>query len=218
MSLRRASQVVAGGLVARGVQGEAAAAAVAVPAARAFSSSADKAQDRRQPYSSGAQQQQQDGSALSILRGVVGEAIQGMRDAGTFKSERVITSPQEMVVTIEGQANEKVEVVNMCANNYLGLSNHPRLVEAAKRALDSHGFGLSSVRFICGTQDLHLQLERKLSAFHGTDDTILYPSCFDANAGLFEVLLTNEDAVLSDELNHASIIDGIRLCKAQRFR
>jgi len=148
----------------------------------------------------------------------VGEALQGMRDAGTFKSERVITSPQEMVVTIEGEAKEKVEVVNMCANNYLGLSNHPKLVEAAKQALDSHGFGLSSVRFICGTQDLHLELEQKLSAFHGTDDTILYPSCFDANAGLFEVLLTKEDAVLSDELNHASIIDGIRLCKAERLR
>ena len=106
----------------------------------------------------------------------------------------------------------------MCANNYLGLSNHPSLVKAAQDTLASHGFGLSSVRFICGTQDIHKQLEEKISTFHGTDDTILYPSCFDANAGLFEALLTAEDAVLSDALNHASIIDGVRLCKAKRFR
>ena len=109
-------------------------------------------------------------------------------------------------------------MLNFCANNYLGLSNHPALVEAAKQALDSHGFGCASVRFICGTQDTHKKLESKISEFHATDDTILYPSCFDANAGLFEGILTSEDAVISDALNHASIIDGIRLCKAQRHR
>ena len=158
-----------------------------------------------------------EGKALEILRSVVGEHLQEMRDSGTFKRERVITSPQEMVVSIL-EEERKEEVVNMCANNYLGLSNHPAFVEAAKKALGSHGFGLSSVRFICGTQDIHLELEKKISDFHGTQDTILYPSCFDADAGLFEVLLTKEDAVLSDELNHASIIDGIRLCKAQRHR
>ena len=158
-------------------------------------------------------------AALPQLKAIVDGELEGMREAGTFKVERVITSPQEAEVTVaaEAQASEPT-VLNMCSNNYLGLSNHPRLVAAAKSALDSHGFGLSSVRFICGTQDVHLELERKLSAFHGTEDTILYPSCFDANAALFEVLLTKEDAVLSDELNHASIIDGIRLCKAQRFR
>ena len=158
-------------------------------------------------------------SALAILRHVVGGHLQEMRDSGTFKQERVILGPQEMVVPIQGkEAGTKDKVVNMCANNYLGLSNHPEVVEAAREALTTHGFGLSSVRFICGTQDIHLELEEKISKFHGTDDTILYPSCFDANAGLFEVLLTNEDAVLSDELNHASIIDGIRLCKAERHR
>ena len=158
-----------------------------------------------------------EGKALEILRLVVGESLKEMKDSGTFKRERVITGPQEMVVSIT-ENNKQEEVVNMCANNYLGLSNHPAMVEAAKEALDTHGFGLSSVRFICGTQDIHLELESKISSFHGTDDTILYPSCFDANAGLFEVLLTKDDAVLSDELNHASIIDGIRLCKAQRHR
>ena len=110
------------------------------------------------------------------------------------------------------------KVLNFCANNYLGLSSHPRICEAAKNTIDTHGFGMSSVRFICGTQDIHKELEEKISAFHGTEDTILFPSAFDANTGFFEAILTPEDAILSDELNHASLIDGIRLCKAKRFR
>lgn len=141
--------------------------------------------------------------------------IDDIKAAGTFKEERVITSSQSAEVTVQGSDRP---VLNFCANNYLGLSNHPRVVNAAKHALDTHGFGLSSVRFICGTQDIHKQLEAAISEFHGTEDTILYPSCFDANAGLFEALLGPEDAVISDALNHASIIDGIRLCKAQRLR
>lgn len=137
-----------------------------------------------------------------------------IQDAGLFKSERIITTPQEAHIKVgEGQ-----EVLNMCANNYLGLSDHPEILKAAHEGLDRWGFGLSSVRFICGTQTCHKELEDKLSGFLGTDDTILYTSCFDANGGLFETLLTKEDAVISDELNHASIIDGVRLCKAQRFR
>jgi glycine C-acetyltransferase len=133
--------------------------------------------------------------------------------AGLRKDERVITGPQgARIATASG------EVLNFCANNYLGLSSHPRLVEAAKHAIDTHGFGMSSVRFICGTQDLHKELERTVSRFFGTEDTILYSSCFDANAGLFETLLGEEDAIISDALNHASIIDGIRLCKAERHR
>lgn len=141
--------------------------------------------------------------------------VAAMREAGTYKTERVITTPQSSHVSVEGGSQP---VLNFCANNYLGLSSHPALVEAAQKALGSHGFGLSSVRFICGTQDLHKKLEEAISKFHGTEDTILFPSCFDANAGLFEACLGPEDAVISDALNHASIIDGIRLCKAQRFR
>lgn len=133
---------------------------------------------------------------------------------GLFKTERVITSPQAAHIEITGGR----QVINMCANNYLGLANHPALIAAAKEALDTHGFGMASVRFICGTQDLHKNLERALTSFLGTEDTILYPSAFDANGGLFETILGSEDAVISDELNHASIIDGIRLSKAQRFR
>jgi len=140
-----------------------------------------------------------------------------MRDAGTFKVERVITTPQASEVSVQGSAAQE-PVLNFCANNYLGLSSHPALVKAAQDALGSHGFGLSSVRFICGTQDIHKELEAAISKFHGTEDTILFPSCFDANAGLFEACLGPEDAVISDALNHASIIDGIRLCKAQRHR
>ena len=137
-----------------------------------------------------------------------------LRTDGLYKSERVIASPQGGVVRLaDGR-----EVINLCANNYLGLSGHPELVEAGKRALDAHGYGMSSVRFICGTQDDHKALEDRLSAFLGMEDTILYPSCFDANAGLFETLLGPEDAIISDALNHASIIDGVRLCKAQRLR
>jgi len=135
-------------------------------------------------------------------------------DAGLFKAERIISSSQQAEIELE--SGEKV--LNFCANNYLGLSNHPQLVEAAKNALDTHGFGMSSVRFICGTQDLHKTLEQKIASYFGTEDTILYAACFDANGGVFEPLLTAEDAIISDALNHASIIDGVRLCKAQRYR
>lgn len=138
-----------------------------------------------------------------------------MKDAGTYKRERVIVTPQAAHVKV---STSPTPVLNFCANNYLGLSSHPDVIAAAHRALDSHGFGLSSVRFICGTTDIHKELERRIAAFHGTEDAILFPSCFDANAGIFEALLTAEDAVISDEKNHASIIDGIRLCKAQRER
>lgn len=139
--------------------------------------------------------------------------INDIREAGLYKNERVIDSPQDARVRVGGR-----EVLNMCANNYLGLSDHPAIVEAARRSLDDWGYGLSSVRFICGTQAIHKELERKISDFLGTEDTILYTSCFDANGGLFETLLGEEDAIISDELNHASIIDGVRLSKAQRFR
>ena len=140
--------------------------------------------------------------------------LDGIRQQGLYKTERAISTPQRTHIrTADGQ-----EVLNLCANNYLGLADHPEVIEAAKVALDRWGFGLASVRFICGTQEIHKELEMALSKFHQTDDTILYGSCFDANGGLFETLISNEDAVISDELNHASIIDGIRLCKAQRFR
>ncbi|MFH1676720.1 MAG: glycine C-acetyltransferase [bacterium] len=140
--------------------------------------------------------------------------LKEIKDGGLWKAERIITTPQGAAIkTTEGK-----EVLNFCANNYLGLSSHPDLIKAAKDALDTHGFGMSSVRFICGTQDLHKELEKKVADFLGTEDTILYSSCFDANGGLFETLLGEEDAIISDELNHASIIDGVRLCKAMRFR
>ncbi len=139
--------------------------------------------------------------------------LDSLKEQGLFKSERVMTSPQNARVEANGR-----KVINLCANNYLGLSDHPALIEAAKSALDARGFGLSSVRFICGTQDLHKELEAKLSAFLGFEDTILFSSCFDANGGVFEGLLGEEDAIISDSLNHASIIDGIRLCKAKRYR
>ncbi len=147
---------------------------------------------------------------LDHLSGVVDE----IRDAGLYKQERIITTPQDAHIRVAGGA----EVLNMCANNYLGLAEHPEVAKAAHEGLDNWGYGLSSVRFICGTQAIHRELEERLSEFLGTEDTILYPSCFDANGGLFETILTADDAVISDELNHASIIDGIRLCKAQRFR
>lgn len=140
--------------------------------------------------------------------------LEQISDAGLFKAERIISSSQQAEIELE--SGEKV--LNFCANNYLGLSNHPELVKAAKNALDTHGFGMSSVRFICGTQDLHKTLEQKIASYFGTEDTILYAACFDANGGLFEPLLTAEDAIISDALNHASIIDGVRLCKAQRYR
>jgi glycine C-acetyltransferase len=141
--------------------------------------------------------------------------IGGLKESGLYKSERVLTSPQAAEIEVEGRPEP---VLNFCANNYLGLADHPRMVEAAKAALDRYGFGMSSVRFICGTQDDHKQLEERLTGFLGTEDTILYGSCFDANTGLFETILGEEDAVISDALNHASIIDGIRLCKARRLR
>ncbi len=136
-----------------------------------------------------------------------------IREAGLYKNERIITSPQRAEIDVAGK-----KVLNFCANNYLGLSDNPRLIEAAKRAMDSHGFGMSSVRFICGTQDIHKQLEKAIADYFGTEDTILYAACFDANGGVFEPLLTDEDAIISDALNHASIIDGVRLCKAVRYR
>jgi glycine C-acetyltransferase len=142
------------------------------------------------------------------------QELNAISEAGLFKTERIITSPQSAEIQLE---NGK-RVLNFCANNYLGLSDHPQLIEAAKEALDTHGFGMSSVRFICGSQDLHKTLERKIALFFGTEDTILYAACFDANGGLFEPLLAAEDAIISDSLNHASIIDGVRLCKAQRYR
>jgi glycine C-acetyltransferase len=142
------------------------------------------------------------------------KTLEDIKSQGLFKSERVITTPQDAYIAITGGKR----VLNMCANNYLGLADHPALIAAAKEALDTHGFGMASVRFICGTQDIHKELEAALSKFLGTEETILYPSCFDANGGLFETLLSEQDAIISDELNHASIIDGIRLCKAQRFR
>ena len=142
------------------------------------------------------------------------QTLNEIREAGLYKQERVITTPQGVAIRVQGGR----EVLNFCANNYLGLADHPEVIAAAHRALDDHGFGLASVRFICGTQDLHKELEAAISRFFGTDDTILYTSCFDANGGLFETLLGPEDAVISDALNHASIIDGIRLCKAQRYR
>ncbi|MBT3568842.1 MAG: glycine C-acetyltransferase, partial [Opitutae bacterium] len=140
--------------------------------------------------------------------------IDDIRAAGLYKSERIIDSPQSAHVEVGREA----PVLNLCSNNYLGLANHPEVISAAHEALDEWGYGLASVRFICGTQTIHKQLEEKLTTFLGTEDTILYTSCFDANGGLFETLLNSDDAVISDELNHASIIDGVRLCKASRFR
>ncbi|MBU6422037.1 MAG: glycine C-acetyltransferase [Gammaproteobacteria bacterium] len=151
--------------------------------------------------------------ALSLLEHLK-KQIAGLHEHGLYKAERVISSPQQAVITVKGGA----EVINLCANNYLGLANHPELIKTAQTALLKYGFGLSSVRFICGTQTVHKELESRLSAFLGTEDTILYSSCFDANGGLFETLLDEQDAVISDALNHASIIDGVRLCKAKRFR
>lgn len=142
------------------------------------------------------------------------QEIKEIRDAGLYKTERIITTPQGAEI----KTDQGLEVLNFCANNYLGLSSHPEVIKAAKEAIDTHGFGLSSVRFICGTQDIHKELEAKIAKFLGQEDAILYAACFDANGGLFEPLLGAEDAIISDELNHASIIDGIRLCKAQRFR
>ncbi|KQC32149.1 2-amino-3-ketobutyrate CoA ligase [Nonlabens sp. YIK11] len=152
------------------------------------------------------------------MYGAIGEylkkELEEIKDAGLYKKERIITSAQDAVITLDDGS----EVINFCANNYLGLSSHPEVIQAAKDTLDSHGFGMSSVRFICGTQDIHKELEQKLAEFYGMEDTILYAACFDANGGVFEPLLGKEDAIISDSLNHASIIDGVRLCKAMRYR
>jgi glycine C-acetyltransferase len=151
-------------------------------------------------------------TATSFLQHIQQE-LDSIREAGLFKRERIITSEQGAEITVNGKT-----VLNFCANNYLGLSSHPDVIAAAHRTLDSHGYGMSSVRFICGTQDIHKELEKKLADFHGTEDTILYAACFDANGGVFEPLLQEADAIISDSLNHASIIDGVRLCKAMRYR
>lgn len=143
----------------------------------------------------------------------IGKEVEDIKAAGLFKSERIIKSPQGAEIEVGGKT-----VLNFCANNYLGLSSHPKVIEAAHKAIETHGYGMSSVRFICGTQDTHKELEEKISAFLGTEDTILYAAAFDANGGVFEPLFNEEDAIISDALNHASIIDGVRLCKAQRFR
>ncbi len=148
------------------------------------------------------------------IKNQLAQELQEIKDAGLYKSERIITSSQDAVIKI----STGEEVINFCANNYLGLSNHPEIIQAAKDTMDTHGFGMSSVRFICGTQDIHKELEAKVADFYKTEDTILYAAAFDANGGVFEPLLTKEDAIISDSLNHASIIDGVRLCKAARYR
>ena len=150
----------------------------------------------------------------STIKNHLSKEIQEIKDKGLYKTERIITSPQSAVIKI----STGEEVINFCSNNYLGLSDNPDVIQAAKDAMDSHGFGMSSVRFICGTQDIHKELEQKIAEFYQTEDTILYAAAFDANAGVFEPLLTKEDAIISDSLNHASIIDGVRLCKAARYR
>jgi len=150
----------------------------------------------------------------SSIKSHLQDELNAIKDAGLYKKERIITSPQDAEITLENGD----KVLNFCANNYLGLSSHPEVVEAAKNTLDTHGFGMSSVRFICGTQDIHKELEQKIAEFYGTEDTILYAAAFDANGGVFEPLLGKEDAIISDALNHASIIDGVRLCKAARYR
>lgn len=158
--------------------------------------------------------QKKNANMFQTVEPALEQELQEIRDAGLYKEERIITTPQGALI----RTTQGTEVLNFCANNYLGLSSHPAVIEAAKAAIDSHGFGLSSVRFICGTQDIHKELEAKISEFLDMEDAILYAAAFDANGGLFEPLLSEEDAIISDELNHASIIDGIRLCKAQRFR
>ncbi|MBQ9356120.1 MAG: aminotransferase class I/II-fold pyridoxal phosphate-dependent enzyme, partial [Prevotella sp.] len=147
------------------------------------------------------------------------QTLSEIREAGLYKEERLISSPQRAAISVlDCKSGETQEVLNFCANNYLGLSDHPRLIEASKQMMDRRGFGMSSVRFICGTQDIHKELEQAISQYFKTDDTILYAACFDANGGVFEPLFTEEDAIISDALNHASIIDGVRLCKAKRYR
>merc|ERR1711879_268954 len=156
-------------------------------------------------------------SAYSAVKSEIGAEIQALRDNGTIKNERVIVGKQGSHITVQNPDGSITKELNFCANNYLGLSSHPDLINAQKEVCDSHGAGLSSVRFICGTQDIHKKLEQQIADFHGREDAIIYPSCFDANAGLFEVLVGPEDAIITDALNHASIIDGIRLAKAKKF-
>src|SRR3972149_5873473 len=151
---------------------------------------------------------------FGTMKSHISQQLDEIRSSGLYKGERIITSPQQATITIAGGQ----KILNFCANNYLGLADHPEIIKAARESYDKWGYGLSSVRFICGTQQIHKQLEQKIAQFLGTEDTILYSSCFDANTGLFEAILTAEDAIISDQLNHASIIAGIRLCKAQRFR
>ena len=150
----------------------------------------------------------------SKIKDHLASELKSIKEAGLYKKERIITSSQDAVIKI----STGEEVINFCANNYLGLSAHPKIIKAAKETLDTHGFGMSSVRFICGTQDIHKELEHRIAKFYGTEDTILYAAAFDANGGVFEPLLSAEDAIISDALNHASIIDGVRLCKAKRYR
>ncbi|CAI5786046.1 2-amino-3-ketobutyrate coenzyme A ligase, mitochondrial [Podarcis lilfordi] len=169
----------------------------------------------RTPLSPGLGSPSRAQSALAQLQQVLEGELEGIRGAGTWKGERVITSRQGPRIQVEGSRGD---ILNFCANNYLGLSSHPKVIHSGLEALEKYGAGLSSVRFICGTQNIHKDLEEKIARFHQREDTILYASCFDANAGIFEALLTPEDAILSDELNHASIIDGIRLCKANKYR
>ena len=151
---------------------------------------------------------------MNTLKDTLNKKIKAIKKQGLYKAERIITSQQQANISVQNESN----VLNFCANNYLGLSNHPLLIKAAKEGVEKFGFGLSSVRFICGTQTIHTELEKVIARFLNKDDAILYTSCFDANGGLFETLLGETDAIISDQLNHASIIDGIRLCKAKRFR
>ncbi|KAF9584741.1 hypothetical protein BGW38_005345 [Lunasporangiospora selenospora] len=156
--------------------------------------------------------------AQTRFTAILNDELNAIKAAGTYKSERVIVSPQNSAITVAGKDGKTSPQINFCANNYLGLADHPEVIARSKKFLDTHGSGLSSVRFICGTQNIHKDLESQITKFYGSEDTILYASCFDANAGIFETILTDNDAVISDSLNHASIIDGIRLCKAKRFR
>jgi glycine C-acetyltransferase len=180
-----------------------------VPLTRRYETTSSKGNPSEQPFIFAFQLQYMNENLVKR----VSSEIEEIKASGLYKTERIISGPQGAEITVNGKT-----VLNFCANNYLGLSSHPRVIDAAYKAIDSHGYGMSSVRFICGTQDIHKELEAKLSQFLGTEDTILYAACFDANGGIFEPLFNEEDAIISDALNHASIIDGVRLCKAQRFR
>ena len=190
------------------------------PASPPSSSASSSSSSSSSPSSSSSSSSSSSPGGVAALCHRLDADLAAMSLAGTFKTETVMTSPQGPRVTVSGAngAGSDRAVLNFCSNNYLGFSNHPRLVAAARKSLDEFGFGLSSVRFICGTQAPHEALEKRIAELHGAEAAILYPSCFDANAGLFEAILTSEDAIISDELNHASIIDGVRLCKAARYR